>query len=312
MRVHVEGEGKAPVFSPAGFAKVRVARLPDGARTDYPLTASLITVYRTAAPFASVDVRVENLPSGYAVASIRYGALDLQRNPLSVPTEDFRVRATASSTPFGTIAVFGSSTNGGMATSPTSIDITLTQQRTTAGPGARVSGTIKSPEGRSIYLSSKPGTLYADGSFEFNEVLPGRHLVATLDNPTSSRPLGAVIAVGDRDVEGIELVDVSLLPRDSRSAPVRPALGPAGSASTLPALRGRVVDEMTHEAFNAGSVTLKGDTVADYKLNDDGRFEIPRLLPGSYELLVNVYAVGAINRTVEIDADDVMLDLSIH
>src|SRR5262249_51958170 len=65
MRVRVEGEGKAPVFSSAGFALVRVTRSTDGARTDYPLTASLITVYRTAAAAANVNLHVENLPPDY-------------------------------------------------------------------------------------------------------------------------------------------------------------------------------------------------------------------------------------------------------
>jgi hypothetical protein len=312
LRVRVEGDGKAPVFSSAGFAMVRVTRSTDGVRTDYPLIASGITVYRTAAPVTSVNILTENLPPGYAVTSIRYGPVDLQKNPLSVPIEDFRTRATGFSsvnTPFG---AFSPISSGAMATSPTGIDITLSQQRRPAGPGVRVSGTIKGAEGRSIYISGKPGTLYADGSFELQEVPPGRHLLATLDNPTTSRPLGAVITVGDRDVEGVELTEISLLPSDSRSAPVRPVLAPPKSASALPSLHGRVVDEMTQEPFNAGSVTLKGDTVADFKLDDAGRFEIPRLLPGVYELLVNVYAVGSINRKVEIDSDDVTLDLSLH
>src|SRR6185369_7578827 len=92
------------------------------------------------------------------------------------------------------------------------ITIVLSPAPASAPRGVRVSGKASNAEPRSIYLSGKAGTLFADGTFEFFDVPPGRHVISTPDNPMSTPPQGAGIVVGTQNLDGVQLVEVPMLP----------------------------------------------------------------------------------------------------
>jgi hypothetical protein len=178
----------------------------------------------------------------------------------------------------------------------------------------RVSGQIRDDPNRSIYISGKPGTIYTDGTFEFSGVAPGRYSIVTLDNPGSERPMGAAIVVGDRDFADVRLERISIPPhRAEQPSPSLPADGfPANTQVPLAAIRGRIVDGELMQPFNAGKVVVNGVQSVTYSLDNDGRFEVPLLLPGTYVVDIVVYAVGTISRTVEVGDKDVELSLSLN
>jgi hypothetical protein len=176
----------------------------------------------------------------------------------------------------------------------------------------RVSGRAPNAEVRSVYLSGVPGIFFADGSFEFRGVKPGRYTVSTPDNPSSSRPLAAAVVVGNQDVTGIELIATPLLPLNIKM-PVPPEpLGnhTPGSAVPLSAVRGLVLDEVTHEPITEGTVYLTGHYGGSRSLVPDGRFEFTRLLPGSYEMEVQAFGHTTIKKTIVVGEDDVNFDFN--
>jgi hypothetical protein len=57
---------------------------------------------------------------------------------------------------------------------------------------------------------------------------------------------------------------------------------------------------------------VNGVQSVTFSLDNDGRFEVPLLLPGTYVVDIVVYAVGTISRTVEVGDKDVELSLSLN
>jgi hypothetical protein len=180
--------------------------------------------------------------------------------------------------------------------------------------GVRVTGSAPTAEVRSVYLSGVPGIFFADGTFEFRGVQPGRYTISTPDNPSSSRPLAAAIVVGDQDVTGIELTATPLLPLNIKTPAPPGPVGNLAAGSTIPlsAVRGLVLDEMTREPITEGTVYLTGHYGGSRSLVPDGRFEFTRLLPGSYELEVQAFGHGTIKKTIVVGEDDVQLDMTVH
>src|SRR4029453_6351166 len=82
------------------------------------------------------------------------------------------------------------------ATPPSALTITIGESARPSTGGVRVSGVIGSREKRRLYISGKPGTRFSDGTFEFQGVQPGRHLIASVGN---SNPFASVVVVGDQD-----------------------------------------------------------------------------------------------------------------
>jgi hypothetical protein len=155
--------------------------------------------------------------------------------------------------------------------------------------------------------------MYPDGTFEFLGVPPGRHAIVTLDNPGRERALAAAIVVGDRDQSNVELEETSISPLVS-GIPQGPA--PAGDLAPntripLAAIRGRVVDGQTGRPMDAGRVVVNSDYSYTFSLGDDGRFEVPRLLPGNYVLDIVAFGVGTVTKTVSLEDKDTQLDLTI-
>jgi hypothetical protein len=295
VQVRIEGGGKIPLFVAGQFPTLRLTRIT-GTRSDVALNTASVTIVEPSLlnnPSAAVPdyrVSVENLPDTYALKSLTFGSTDLRTDALRLP------RITAGST-----------------VTQSSIVVTLTIPSAPQPAGVRVSGNISGDARRSIYISGKPGTIYSDGSFEFVGVTPGRHNIVTLENPSAAHTLGTTLVVGDRDLSDIELKEISVAPMDS-DKPVEPS--PAGGrvpGFRIPtvSIHGRVSDSETHEPFNAGKIVLNGNHGYPFSLNDDGRFEIPNLLPGTYVLDAVVFGIGNISRTIVLDEQDSAIDLTL-
>jgi hypothetical protein len=319
VSIKVEGGGPAPVFSAAGFATLRLTRITDGQVTEMPTSTSNMVISIPPGGIApEFRIGLENLPRGYAIGSISYGTSALTNNiilklsaPVAATTGTFSASASTSALFGGQIITF----SGVAPPSASAAGLTITLRSPSgvpAPPGVRVTGSAPNPEVRSVYLSGVPGIFFADGTFEFRGVQPGRYTVSTPDNPSSSRPLAAAVVVGDQDVTGIELTATPLLPLNIKT-PVPPQpMGnhTPGSTISLAAVRGLVLDETTHEPITEGTVYLSGHYGGSRSLVPDGRFEFTRLLPGSYQLEVQAFGHDTIKKTVVVADEDVQLDMT--
>jgi hypothetical protein len=318
VSVKVDGGGALPVFSSAGFAMLRLTRTADAQVTEVPLSATTLNMALPTG-LISPDYRVtlENLPPGYIARSLKYGAAEITNGMLRLTTTNAALIGTViSATGINTAQVFSMSASGASTLPPApaglSIILAPSPQGTTLPTGVRITGSAPNSEVRSVYLSGVPGIFFADGTFEFRGVHPGRYTVSTPDNPSSSRPLAAAIAVGNQDVTGIELTATPLLPLNIK-IPVPPErIGNHTPGSTIPlaVVRGLVLDETTHEPITEGTVYLTGHYGGSRSLVPDGRFEFTRLLPGSYELEVQAFGHNTIKKTVVVGEDDVNLEFS--
>jgi hypothetical protein len=291
--------------------------LSDGSRQEISLNGTGFVIPITPLPL-EYTLTLEGLPAGYVLKSMKDGATDLTANPLrltaaNAPASVLRAFMVAPSLSNQAAAIVLPIASGTVAPQPSTIAVILDTVSLPDAAGVRVSGTVKGPVNRSIYLSGTPGTLYADGSFEFRSVAPGKHNIVTLDNPGSSRPAGTVVVVGDRDVSGLELREVLSLPANpsTPSAPGAAGGHPAGSTPPLAVVRGRVVEGPARLPLEAGRITINGNTAVTYSLGAEGRFEIPNLLPGTYHLSAWAYGLGSGETTVTIDEDDVEIEIVI-
>ena len=315
IQIFVEGGGPAPVFSPSGFSTLRLTRTSDGAVTEVPLSTTSLTMGLPSAGTApEYRIVIDRLPAGYSVGSIKYGAAEIASNILkfySINTTNNPAATGIAGLQFSTV-VTGTGAYTASPFSALMIKLVSTPPSASTAPGVRVNGSAPTAEVRSVYLSGVPGIFFADGSFEFRNVQPGRYTVSTPDNPSSSRPLAAAIVVGNQDVTGIELTATPLLPLNIKT-PVPPE--PAGNHTpgyTIPlsAVRGLVLDQMTHEPITEGTVYLSGHYGGSRSLVPDGRFEFTRLLPGSYELEVQAFGHSTIKKTIVVGEDDVNFEFS--
>jgi hypothetical protein len=122
-------------------------------------------------------------------------------------------------------------------------------------------------------ISGRPGVVFSDESFEFDRVPPGRHLVAAMNTAV---PKAALIIVGNKDVEGIELKPTFLLPNDVRvpEDPLPP--GPYSAGTTLPMARltGTVLEEGTRNRITEGEIEVRlGEYSRKVPIDTNGHFE---------------------------------------
>ena len=289
IQTRMEDGGKVPMFASGWFPVLRLSRT-GSARIERPLVSASVTV-----PNTEYRATIANLPEGYSVKSFTFGPTDLTIDPLQLA-------------PLVPIAPRAASVPVGQA-----ISIVLQRAPMAARPGARVSGRFVGDTNRSVYISGVPGTLYPDGAFEFFGIPPGRHTVVTLDNPGMERALGASIVVGEADYSNLELEVTSVVPL-ATGGPVTPK--PAGNLTPntrlpLATIRGRVVDGGTGQALDAGKVVVNKDQSMAISLGAEGRFEVPRLLPGNYVLEIVAYAVGVVSQSVVLDTADADLEVRI-
>jgi len=303
LQASVEGGGKLPVFSPGGFMFIRLTNLATGIRTEVPINESSCVV---SGPTAEYRVSIENLPPGYRIKSMMAGTTDLTTSNLQLSSLSFKTLASA-----GLINSLSLGSAPMTATTTVSVVLARAGSETTAATSVRIAGRAGNGERRSIYLDGKPGTFYSDGTFEFRGVQAGRHTLATIENPGAGRPLGGSLIVGNRDVDGINLDEVSLLPMDIRSPAPTTGTQPAGTLIRLPSLRVVVVDEASRQPTGPGTVYVIGPFGTSFDLPAEGRFEFPRLLPGKYSFEIQVFRHITITRTVVMGDEDVDLELSV-
>jgi hypothetical protein len=103
-------------------------------------------------------------------------------------------------------------------------------------------------------LSGTPGILFADGSFEFRGVSPGRHVILLEDRPANpTRMLAASVVVGTADLGNVLVDETRVLPAEIRF----PASTPAPGSIPLPWIFGKVVDEQARNRYLEGPSHLQ-------------------------------------------------------
>ena len=283
-----------------------------------PIDAASFTVPGPVA--AEFRVTVENLPQDYQVKSIVYGATPIPQGvfrlaPANFPTLVYATAspmAATSSTPppsfqLLNFAQYSSASLRPAPTPPSPLTITLGVV-SLSSPGVRVSGKIGTTDRRRVYISGRPGTVFSDGTFEFRDVPPGRHLIAAVGNGG----LASVVVVGDKDVAGIELKEVFILPADYREPREPMPAGPYAPGTIVPLARvaGTVVEENTKVPILEGNVLIRvGDFTRSFPIDEKGRFETFYLLPGTYDFRLQIFGHSTNGPTVTVDDKDVTLEL---
>jgi hypothetical protein len=240
--------------------------------------------------------------------------LDLSKNPFQVAIANFGTTSGAVivATPFGAI----SSAPVSLQTQTPSailnskaivIDLSYVAPSAPAS-GVRVSGKYNGGIGaRSIFISNIQGTTYSDGTFEFLGIPPGRHTILTRNNPRTAKALGRILVVGDSALTDIVLEDLAVLPMEMVSQPQADSR-PGGTTPAMPSLSGRVVDETNGEAIGEGIVYFSGQERISFRLQPDGTFQIPHLLPGRYKLEIQVFGHDTVSRQLDISEEDIHLE----
>lgn len=266
-------------------------------------------------------VRVENLPDDYAVRSMTYGAVDLTTDSLKVLSRSMNAAAPVS---FSIIGGAGTpvpqlqaliqqtqilvSTSLTTATPSASVTVILAavSKSSASANGVRITGRSNSPAPRNVYLSGTPGIVYSDGSFEFRGVLPGRYSVATI--ASNGKLLGASLVIGNEDVVDVDLAEVSALPDSFREpAPPSPVTGHLPGPVALAAVHGRVLEKATQQPIPEGTVQLLGYRPVTIPIDSDGRFEMPRLLPGRYEVELQIFGHEHTHEVIVVGDEDTQI-----
>jgi Carboxypeptidase regulatory-like domain len=329
VRVVMENAAKLPVWANGRTVSIG---LQSAAATPFsiPIDANFFTL---PGPLRG-DFRVvmENLPETFEVKSITYGSSDVTKStfklsdsnfptipnnpgtsPPAVPSSPtlsvFTVTLGTTLTGFGTVVV-SSTPLKPAATPPSQITVRLGPSAQDTIGGVRVTGGIASTSKRPVYISGRPGVLYSDGTFEFRGVPPGRHLVAS---PSTSTPLAAVVVVGDKDLDGVELKETLVLPEDVRTPKDPAPAGPYPPGSVIPParVRGIVLNEVTKEAIGEGDVEIKaGTTSRRVPIDSDGHFESFYLLPGTYNLSLQIFGHSSGGTMITIDDKDLAIELT--
>ena len=324
LMVKVENGGKLPVSANGSFTAVRLESAglslnKPMANGDFSIPGPLTTDFQ---------VTVQNLPDTYVVKSITYGSTDITRGTFRLTPANFPAQSIQLSTAFFTAlsnasagggSQFASAANtyslarqpGSAVTQPSTLTITLGKDEAPDAGGVRVSGRTGSSTRRVIYISGTPGVFFSDGTFEFRGVKPGRHLIAAANS--SNLPMAAVVVVGDRDVEGIELQETQLLPANilTPAEPLPTGEYKPGTIVPLAQVTGSVLEETTRTLIAEGTVIASsGDYSQSRAIGTNGRFEAFHLLPGTYDLKLQIFGHSTSSRTIVVDDKDMNLELT--
>jgi len=316
LSVVADESGKIPFASEAGAVTLQFERIADGSIINLPVTSRSVTLQSiVAANTTDYRVTVANLPEGYSVRSIVQDGIELQGGALKIPASIGQQPTSADTqrpnTVLGAVSASFSLSRSSPQTSDLVISILYMPGTERAGSqGVRVSGLGRREDVHPVFLSGKQGLTFTDGSFEFNHVLPGRHTIGLVESP--GRTMGATLIVGEFDIDNVQLEDVPVLPADiqvSREAGPAGDLA-AGSRVSPVTLRGRVLEEVTKQPASSGQVYITGRTGPSYPIDEQGRFEISELLPGTYTLEIQIFGYGNVTRPVSVGAEDVSLELT--
>jgi hypothetical protein len=298
VTVRVENSGKLPVTANGKEVSLTLSSASD--RFTYPIDATAISI---PGPLSgSLSVRVDGLPPTHKVKAITYGATDITNSTFPLSPANF------SQSSRGTISVNETSVTvmfvgpGPIArVPPSSLSITLEYVPPPKPAGVRVAGTVATRDKPSVYISGVPGIVFSDGTFEFRDVPPGRHLIAGMHQFT---PQATIVVVGDRDIDGVELRRTLDQPDTSVPQTIAPG-GPyaPGTVLPLPRILGSVVDEETGKPIVDGSVTVENENYRRvFSLDSNGRFESFGLAPGNYD--ISLWLIGHVARTIRVAVED--------
>jgi hypothetical protein len=312
IRVVAENGGKLPVSSATGAMMLEFERAADGAVTSIPATAtSAILEYVLASDITEYRVFMRNLPEGYEVKAISDGTQELTgANYVAQHPENARRRASIALDPLPPgAAIIYLSSRAGIST-PLTVTVGMTAEFLLKSGGVRVTGMDRPGDRHPVYLSGVQGIVFSDGTFEFRNVPPGRHTIASIDSPGRAR--GTTVVVGDQNLDNIALTDVSTLPSDIQT-PTSP--GPTANrpaASTFPpvTLRARVVDEKSKQPLPGGQVYINDRSGLTFALDADGRFAIRNLLPGVYGVEILLFGYGTVNQEITVGVEDLDVELT--
>jgi hypothetical protein len=324
FQIHSVSGVRIPIFSERGKVRLRLTHIPDGNSTDILLDGPAVTL-----PVATGEyqVSVENLPDDFTLNALTFGTTNLLTDKLKVTINDLPEtekgeQITLTNTQTGIVVqrrvqAQGSYTQSGPVygsiTSRSELVLSVSSKAAAAAPVSGIQVRGKGfPGQEEAYISGKPGRLYADGSFEFRDVSPGRYIVFMLGGSSTSRQLSAIVTVGKVDVENLQLQDTITLPLDVMTPAVDQAvLQSDTSMPTMHSMKGHVVAESTHMPV-AGIVTVRGfNRSITYSLPADGEFEIPDLLPGSYGLKIETFDRATLTQTFVVGEKDVDLNLTV-
>jgi hypothetical protein len=306
VQVRVDGGAKLPVSTAGSFTGVQFTDAASGAEKAQRIQSTFAFDLSSLSGTAEYRVRVVNLPEGYVVKSMTYDTKDVLTNTLKIP---------AALLPRASITIVNGVTQAAVI-SPTpgqvvpQLAITLASVPVPAVPGARVTGRAPDSEVRSIYISGIPGTFYSDGTFEFRGVTPGRHTIAAL-GLSNLKPLGSSVVVGDRDIQGIELEPLTVVPLDVRR-PVAPGPTESHAPGTILApvsLKGRVIEEASGKPIEEGTIRLIGGGSVVASLGPGGEFEFPRLIPGTYDLEVRLFGHSNVLQSIVVGDHGIRVDV---
>jgi len=310
VQVRMEGDAKQPIFADSRPVLVRFTRTKDGDISESPLNASILNLpVPNSLPGYEYRVTIENLPAGYVVKSMVQDGVNLLNNTLKVTAKNF-VQAE--------IPVYGAALPGAMqdkvriaygAGGPMiPMEITLAGSASNSTSGVRVRGKAPSQGNWELTLEGSSAILFADGSFECRGVRPGRHVILLQDKlVTPVEVMAASLVVGDKDLNDVMLEDVVVMPKQIQF----PNRTPTGAVIPLASIRGRVSDASNKSPVLGGSVTLSGANKATFPIDSEGSFNIPGLLPGSYDLTVEGSSHSAVRQVVVVGDEDATLNVAV-
>ena len=321
LQIKVENGGKLPVSANGSFITVLLQSA--GMNLGRPIGNGAIAIPGPVT--ADFQVTVQNLPDTYVVKSITYGSTDITRGTFRLTPANFTPTGSTAilNNPFppsppGQLPASNTVVTGTLVrqqnvptTPPSTLTITLNAVSPPGGDGVRVSGETGHATRRLLFISGKPGVLFSDWTFEFRGVPPGRHVIATENSP--GPPMAVVVVVGNTNVEGIKLQETQLLPADIRT-PSEPL--PAGEykpGTTVPLARvtGTVLEEVTRARISEGSVMVSaGNYSRSFPIDTNGQFETFHLLPGTYDLKLQIFGHSTSSRTIVVDDKDHNLELT--
>ena len=312
VSVNSENGGKMPISANGRLVTLRLESTT--VRLNLPIEGGTFVVPGPVATDFRVDV--ENLPDGFEVKSIRYGSTSIPQGVFQLTAANFAtVRTAARSTPYLPNVVLQqltTSANSSLVpaiTPPSSLTITIGETDRPPTSGVGVSGYAGNDK-RRVYITGRPGIVFSDGSFEFRGVPPGRHLITSVGG---SGPLATILVVGSQDVSKIELNEINMLPDDFRDPrdPMTAGNLPPGTIAAPVRITGTVIEENSKSPITEGEISVRsGGNSLKIPIDSNGRFETFKLLPGTYELRLQIFGHSSVAPTVTIEDKDIDLEIS--
>jgi hypothetical protein len=311
LRVNAEDGSKLPVSAPGGTVFVEFERAADGAVTSIPVTAtSGMLEYLLAVPSTEYRVSLRNLPEGYAVKSIMDGSRDMTGSSYAPNSpENLARRASEALNPLPAGAKIIFISNRGPS-GPMTVTVGPIADNAPNASGVRITGVNRPGDRHPVFLSGTEGIVFSDGTFEFRNVPPGRHTIASVDLPGRAR--GLTVVVGNENLDNLELTEVATLPMDIQT-PKSPGTTndrPAGSSVSPVTLRVRVLEEKSKQPPPAGDVYINDRSGPAYSLDAEGKLAVKNLLPGVYRVEILMFGYSTVDEEITVGVEDISVELT--